>query len=109
MFPILARKVLLEAIFGPVGAKTRRKVRIGAIFACKVLLEAIFGPVQKWRSRARARGWGRGWGWGLGLGLDGWFSLFACGFPLDVDTILVDSPDYELRSSLRHRIDLEDD
>ena len=52
-------------------------------------------------------GWG--WGWGLGLGLDGWFSLFACGFPLDVDTILVDSPDYELRSSLRHRIDLEDD
>ena len=58
MFPILARKVLLEAIFGPVRAKTRRKVRIGAIFACKVLLEAIFGPVQKWRSRA---------GW-LGLG-----------------------------------------
>ena len=42
---ILARKVLLEAIFGPVRAKTRRKVRIGAIFACKVLLEAIFGPV----------------------------------------------------------------
>ena len=45
----------------------RRKVRIGAIFACKVLLEAIFGPVQKWRSRA---GWGWGWGWGWGLG--GW-------------------------------------
>ena len=50
------------------GAKTPRKVRIGAIFACKVLLEAIFGPVQKWRSRARARAGGSGWGLGLGLG-----------------------------------------
>ena len=35
-------------------AKTPRKVRIGAIFACKVLLEAIFGSVlggrggEKW-------------------------------------------------------------
>ena len=59
----------MEAIVGPVRAKTRRKVRIGAIFACKVLLEAIFGPVQKWRSRAgwlgaraRARAGARGSG-----------------------------------------------
>ena len=59
--------------FEDFGAKTTRKVRIGAIFACKVLLEAIFGPVQKWPSRA-------GSGWGLGLGAragagGSWFSL----------------------------------
>ena len=38
------------------GAKTPRKVRIGAIFACKVLLEAIFGPVLG------GRGGGKLWG-----------------------------------------------